>query len=89
MSTSSIVCAASFILLGPAPFLPLETTLWLVIIAQVLLGLGAGGKVGFNHFLRVTVLRGFPDEIPTLTIVSGLFTCIVALGGHTSRSYGL
>ncbi|XP_076361374.1 uncharacterized protein LOC143252705 isoform X2 [Tachypleus tridentatus] len=90
MYTSSIVCAASFLLLGPAPFIPLETTLWLVIIAQVLLGLGAGGKViiGFNHSLRVTVLRGFPDDIPTLTIVSGLFTCIVALGGFIGPSIG-
>ncbi|XP_076365842.1 MFS-type transporter SLC18B1-like isoform X2 [Tachypleus tridentatus] len=88
MSTSSIVCAASFILLGPAPFLPLETTLWLVIIAQVLLGLGAGGKVGFNHSLRVTVFRGFPDEIPTLTIVSGLFNCTLALGGFIGPFIG-
>ncbi|XP_076365843.1 MFS-type transporter SLC18B1-like isoform X3 [Tachypleus tridentatus] len=58
MSTSSIVCAASFILLGPAPFLPLET------------------------------FRGFPDEIPTLTIVSGLFNCTLALGGFIGPFIG-
>ncbi|XP_076365840.1 MFS-type transporter SLC18B1-like isoform X3 [Tachypleus tridentatus] len=58
MYTSSIVCAASFLLLGPAPFLPLET------------------------------LRGFPDDIPTLTIVSGIFNCTLALGGFIGPSIG-
>ncbi|XP_022241492.1 MFS-type transporter SLC18B1-like isoform X2 [Limulus polyphemus] len=87
---SSIVCIASFLFLGPAPFLPLKMTIYLVILAQVLLGIGAGGKViiGFNHALRITLLRGFPNDVTTISIVSGLVNSAIALGGRTSRTNG-
>ncbi|XP_076359012.1 MFS-type transporter SLC18B1-like [Tachypleus tridentatus] len=84
------ICITSLLLIGPAPFLPLKITLWLVLFAQVLLGIGAGGKtiIGFNYALRSTVSRGFTDDISTLTIVSGLFNSANCLG-YVSYFIGL
>ncbi|XP_076361383.1 MFS-type transporter SLC18B1-like [Tachypleus tridentatus] len=88
--TNNNICITSLLLIGPAPFLPLKITLWLVIFAQVLIGIGAGGKtiIGFNYALRSTVSRGFPDDISTLTIVSGLFNSAICLGCFIGPSLG-
>ncbi|XP_076361388.1 MFS-type transporter SLC18B1-like isoform X3 [Tachypleus tridentatus] len=84
------VSIMSLLLIGPAPFLPLKITFWLVIFAQVLLGIGTGGKViiGFNYALRSTISRGFPNNVTTLTIVSGLFNSAASFGCFIGPSLG-
>ncbi|XP_076325876.1 MFS-type transporter SLC18B1-like isoform X2 [Tachypleus tridentatus] len=79
---SSAFCAASFIFVGPAPFIPLDTSLWLVIFSQIILGIGIGGKsiIGLNHSLRHTISQGLPDNMSTVAIVSGVFNSVNAFG---------
>ncbi|XP_076365847.1 MFS-type transporter SLC18B1-like [Tachypleus tridentatus] len=74
-------------------FHPLDVsliTLWLVIFAQVLLGIVAGGKIimGFNYASRSTVSRGFLDDVTTLTILSGLFNSTFCFGYFIGPSLG-
>ncbi|XP_076325880.1 MFS-type transporter SLC18B1-like isoform X5 [Tachypleus tridentatus] len=85
---SSAFCAASFIFVGPAPFIPLDTSLWLVIFSQIILGIGIGGKsiIGLNHSLRHTISQGLPDNMSTVAIVSGVFNSVNAFGGFLGPS---
>ncbi|XP_022258510.1 MFS-type transporter SLC18B1-like [Limulus polyphemus] len=87
---ASVLFGASCLLLGPAPFISMETYLWMVIVAQGLMGLGSAAKlvVGFNHSLQHTISRGFPDDIPTIAVVAAAFNCVNSLGEFIGPSIG-
>ncbi|XP_045471927.1 MFS-type transporter SLC18B1-like [Harmonia axyridis] len=80
--------AAGFCLIGPAPFIPYETTLWLTISGLVLHGLGMGSQLvaSFSDALRTSVANGFPNSIETYGLVSGLWTSTFALGAFIGPS---
>ncbi|XP_076325869.1 MFS-type transporter SLC18B1-like isoform X2 [Tachypleus tridentatus] len=87
---ASALYGTTCLLLGPAPFISTETCLWMVIVSQVPLGLGSAAKlvVGFNHSLKHTISRGFPDDIPTIATVAGAFNCVNSLGEFIGPSIG-
>ncbi|XP_054158359.1 MFS-type transporter SLC18B1-like, partial [Oppia nitens] len=72
----------SMIIIGPMPFFPIQSKLWLTILAQVFVGLGMGGQfVGsFVQGLRETLKSGFPDNVSTYAVVSGIFSSSFAMG---------
>lgn len=52
------ICAVlAFLIVGPAPFLPLKRTIQLVYISQVLVGIGMASQLvcGYSHALKVAV----------------------------------
>ncbi|XP_054157779.1 MFS-type transporter SLC18B1-like [Oppia nitens] len=85
--TSSLI---AYIIVGPMPFFPIESQLWLTILAQVFIGLGMGGQfVGsFIQGLRETIKSGFPDNVSTYSVVSGLFSSALAMGSAIGPGIG-
>ncbi|KAK9888503.1 hypothetical protein WA026_000753 [Henosepilachna vigintioctopunctata] len=83
-----IFVAAGFSLIGPAPFLPYETTLWVTIIGLVLHGLGMGSQLvaSFSDALRTSIQHGLPNNLETYGLVSGLWTSTFALGAFIGPS---
>ncbi|XP_023235562.1 MFS-type transporter SLC18B1-like isoform X2 [Centruroides sculpturatus] len=79
-----------FLFIGPVPFIPLPTTLWLVIVAQVFLGLGMGGKLicAFLHAMIEAIETGLPDDVSTYSIVFGTLTSACSLGSFIGPSLG-
>lgn len=69
-------------LVGPAPFLPFQGSLLLVILGLVLHGLGIGARLvsSFTDALQTAISSGLPNDIETYGMVSGLWTSSFALG---------
>ncbi|KAG7163416.1 MFS-type transporter SLC18B1-like [Homarus americanus] len=84
----SFMVMIAFIIIGPAPFLPIPTTLPLCIFALVLHGTGFGAELvaTFTSAHRDAVVNGFPDDIETYGLVSGLWTSTFALGAFIGPS---
>ncbi|XP_045129884.1 MFS-type transporter SLC18B1-like [Portunus trituberculatus] len=84
----AFVVITSFTLIGPAPFLPIPTTLPVCIVALVLHGTGFGAELvaTFTSAHRDAVLNGFPDDIQTYGLVSGMWTSTFALGAFIGPS---
>ncbi|XP_066159093.1 MFS-type transporter SLC18B1-like isoform X1 [Euwallacea fornicatus] len=84
----SLLVAAGFCLIGPAPFIPLPTIFWITIIGLVLHGLGMGAQLvaSFGDALKTAVLYGFPNDLETYALVSGLWTSSFALGAFIGPS---
>ncbi|CAG2172969.1 unnamed protein product [Oppiella nova] len=85
--TSSLV---AFSIVGPLPFFGGDSQLWLTILAQVFLGLGMGGQfVGsFVQGLRETLKSGYPDNVSTYAVVSGIYSSSFALGSAIGPALG-
>lgn len=77
-----------FLIVGPASFLPIETTLDVVVIGLVLHGLGIAAVLvsGFTDSLRTSIAKGLPDSIETYGLVSGLWTSTFAFGAFIGPS---
>ncbi|OXA63214.1 Synaptic vesicular amine transporter [Folsomia candida] len=86
----SIFTICGFILVGPLPFLPWETNLWNICIGLVLFGLGLGATLvsAFIQALQDAVALGYPDDVSTYGLVSGLWTSMTALGFFIGASSG-
>ncbi|XP_055930533.1 MFS-type transporter SLC18B1-like [Argiope bruennichi] len=82
-----IIC---FLIVGPVPFLDFQTSLTWVIVAQVLLGFGMAGQIisSLTHGMKHTVQRGFPDEVGTYGLISGLLFSSACLGAFIGPSIG-
>ncbi|EEB18796.1 synaptic vesicular amine transporter, putative [Pediculus humanus corporis] len=78
----------SVLLVGPAPFIPIEKTLGLVIAGLVLEGFGMSCIVvsAFIDSLRSSVAGGFPDDIATYGLMSGLWASSFSLGDFVGPS---
>ncbi|MCL4147365.1 UNVERIFIED_CONTAM: hypothetical protein GTU68_030223, partial [Idotea baltica] len=92
VALGSLLTTLSFLLVGPAPFLPFETTLPLCIGALLCHGIGFGAElVGtFSGTQREALKRDFPDNLDTYGLVSGIWTSTFALGafiGPTLAGY--
>ncbi|GAB6027839.1 hypothetical protein CHUAL_002065 [Chamberlinius hualienensis] len=87
---AALLICLSFTLLGPAPFLPLESKLWLCIIALGIHGMGVGGELvcGFLGNLKEVKAYGYPDTLGTFGLMSSMWTSSTALGGFVGSSVG-
>ncbi|XP_071516664.1 MFS-type transporter SLC18B1-like [Panulirus ornatus] len=86
----AVVVVIAFMLVGPVPFIPLETTLPLVISALVIHGVGFGAELvsTFAGAHRDVLANGFPDDLNTYGLVSGIWTSTFALGCFVGPSVG-
>ncbi|XP_017780965.1 PREDICTED: MFS-type transporter SLC18B1-like [Nicrophorus vespilloides] len=84
----TILVACGFSLVGPAPFIPTNTMLPLTIVGLVLHGLGIGAQLvaSFTDALRTSIAHGFPNNLETFGLISGLWTSTFALGAFIGPS---
>jgi len=84
----SLVVIVSFLLIGPAPFLPLDETLGLCIAALVIHGIGFGAQLvaTFSGAHMDVIASGMPDNLATYGLVSGMWTSSFALGAFIGPS---
>lgn len=85
-----LLFSASLLLVGPAPFIPLPTAIWSVMVALAMFGLGCGGTIvcSFVGSFRDTLKRGFPDDLSTYGLVSSVFTVAHSLGAFVGPTLG-
>ncbi|XP_055384964.1 MFS-type transporter SLC18B1-like isoform X2 [Condylostylus longicornis] len=78
----------AFCAVGPVSFIPLETTLTVVIFGLVVHGLGIAAMLvsSFADALRCSVENGLPDNMETYGLISGLWTSTFALGAFIGPS---
>ncbi|XP_064487793.1 MFS-type transporter SLC18B1-like [Ornithodoros turicata] len=76
--------------IGPAPFLPIPTKLWLVIVSLACFGIGLGGAsiCAFIATLQYTLSRGFERNTATNGLVSSMFTICQSMGAFTGPALG-
>ncbi|XP_017755825.1 PREDICTED: MFS-type transporter SLC18B1-like [Eufriesea mexicana] len=83
-----ILLVVGFSLVGPAPFIPCSTSLWLTICGLVVHGLGISAQLvaSFTDALRTSIQYGFPNNLETYGLISGLWTSTFALGAFIGPS---
>ncbi|CAG7829141.1 unnamed protein product [Allacma fusca] len=86
----SVLCFAGFTLIGPAPFMPFESILWVTCIGLAVFGLGVGASLvsGFIQSLQDALSKGFQDNISTYGLVSGLWSSSFAMGNFIGPTVG-
>lgn len=84
----SLTVVVAFLLIGPAPFLPLTETLGLCITALIVHGVGFGGQLvaTFSGAHKDAIASGMPDNLATYGLVSGMWTSSFALGAFIGPS---
>lgn len=77
-----------FCLIGPAPFLSNTTSLWVTVVGLVFHGLGIAALLvsSFTDALRTSIGYGFPNNLETYGLISGLWTSTFALGAFIGPS---
>ncbi|XP_050665572.1 MFS-type transporter SLC18B1-like isoform X2 [Leptidea sinapis] len=83
-----VFVVAAFLLVGPAPFFDMPTTLWVTILGLVLHGFGMGSLLvsSFSDALGTAISSGLPNSIETYGLVSGMWTSTFALGAFFGPS---
>ncbi|KAI5694134.1 hypothetical protein M8J76_008237 [Diaphorina citri] len=83
-----VLLAVGFSLIGPAPFIPGETVLWVTIVGLVIHGLGIAAQLvaSFTDALRTAIQYGFPNNLETYGLISGLWTSTFAFGAFIGPS---
>ncbi|XP_077538628.1 MFS-type transporter SLC18B1-like [Haemaphysalis longicornis] len=78
-----VLSFVAFLIIGPAPFIPIDRNLTMVYFAQVFTGVGISSLYicGFCHSLTVTLERGYPDTVRTTGFVSSAAHTCLFLGG--------
>ena len=84
----TFLITVSFVFIGPAPFIPMETKLSVSIASLVVHGIGFAAQLvaGFSGAHREAIANGFADTLNTYAIVSGLWTASFALGAFIGPS---
>ncbi|KAL3245065.1 hypothetical protein MRX96_018211 [Rhipicephalus microplus] len=75
-----LVTVFAYVVLGPAPFIPIEAAMWMVYLSQVFTGAGMAGQFicGYCHSLKHAVASGYSDDIKTTSFISTVvFTSLV------------
>ncbi|XP_003739418.1 MFS-type transporter SLC18B1-like [Galendromus occidentalis] len=92
MVISGALChVVGMCLLGPLPFIPIKTSVRLIILGQALIGIGHGGifNCAYIHFLRHSVDNlGFPDNDRTYALVAGLVSTAFFFGSFAGPIFG-
>lgn len=88
----------AYVLLGPAPFIPTATTMWMVYLSQVFTGVGMAGQFicGYCHALKHAVAKGYSDDLRTTSFISTAVFTVLVLGatvmppiaGYLVEQYG-
>ncbi|XP_049949400.1 MFS-type transporter SLC18B1-like [Schistocerca serialis cubense] len=83
-----VMIMVGFSMIGPAPFIPCDTILWLSILGLVCHGLGIAAQLvaSFTDALRTAIAYGFPNNLETYGLISGLWTSTFALGAFIGPS---
>ncbi|XP_014238865.1 MFS-type transporter SLC18B1-like [Trichogramma pretiosum] len=83
-----VLTVIGFGLIGPAPFIPSGTMLWVTISGLIIHGLGMSAQLvaSFTDALRTAVDHGFPNNLETYGLISGLWTSTFALGAFIGPS---
>lgn len=86
----ALVVVVAFTFVGPMPFLPLDTSLPMCIVSLVVHGIGFGAELvaTFSGAHRDAIAHGFPDDLSTYGLVSGIWTSTFALGCFAGPSIG-
>lgn len=86
----AVVVAIAFTFIGPMPFVPLELSLPLCIVSLIVHGIGFGAVLvsTFAGAHRDALAHGFPDDLSTYGLVSGIWTSTFALGCFIGPSAG-
>jgi len=86
----AILVSVSFLLLGPAPFIPLETTIPLSVLALIFLGVGCSAELvaTFGGSLAAAHEAGFPQDLSTCGLISGIWATCFSLGSFAGPSAG-
>ena len=87
-TAGSILTIISFVFIGPAPFIPMDTILSVSIASLVVHGIGFAAELvaGFSSAHREAIAHGFADNLNTYALVSGLWTATFALGAFIGPS---
>lgn len=90
MVAGAAISGACYLFMGPAPFLGLQGKLWVLIIANIILGLGTCCQLipPFSKNLEVTIKAGFADNFETHGMVSGALSSATALGAFVGPAAG-
>uniref|UniRef100_T1J6T1 Major facilitator superfamily (MFS) profile domain-containing protein n=1 Tax=Strigamia maritima TaxID=126957 RepID=T1J6T1_STRMM len=80
-AVSAVCMCISFLFLGPAPFFPFDTKLWLCVLALAIQGIGIGGELvaAYVDAMQDVVNYGFPDNLDTYGVVNGIWNSLFAL----------
>ncbi|OXA37015.1 MFS-type transporter SLC18B1 isoform X2 [Folsomia candida] len=86
----AILIFTGFLLIGPAPFIPIDTIVWVTAVGLVIMGLGLSAILvaSFLYCLSESMTNGLPDNISTYGVISGLWTSAVSLGAFVGPSIG-
>lgn len=86
----AVVVVLSFTFVGPMPFLPIKLSLPLCIVSLIIHGIGFGAVLvsTFAGAHRDALAHGFPDDLGTYGLVSGIWTSTFALGCFIGPSAG-
>lgn len=89
----SVLLIVAFCLVGPAPFLPTlepgsNDLLLLITIGLVIHGLGIAAELvaSFTDALRTVIALGYPNNIESYGLISGLWTSTFAFGAFLGPS---
>ncbi|XP_035271803.1 MFS-type transporter SLC18B1 isoform X2 [Anguilla anguilla] len=90
MVLGGLATALGFCLLGPAPFLHIQSQLWLLIFMLTIIGfsLGMTGIPTFPEILNCAYENGFEEGLSTLGLVSGLFGAVWSIGMFFGPTFG-
>ncbi|XP_046668972.1 MFS-type transporter SLC18B1-like [Homalodisca vitripennis] len=88
ISVGCLLIVLSFIIVGPAPFVPLPTTLPLCVIGLLIHGMGLAAMMvpTFMDSISCAVKAGFNDDIGTYGMLSGLWSASFSLGAFIGPS---
>ncbi|XP_072382231.1 MFS-type transporter SLC18B1-like [Diabrotica undecimpunctata] len=83
-----VVVTIGFALIGPMPLIPFKKDIWLVVGGLVLHGFGMGAQLvaSFSDALTTSIGHGFPNNLDTFGLISGLWTSSFALGAFIGPS---
>lgn len=86
----AVVVVIAFTFVGPMPFLPMKLSLSLCIVSLIVHGIGFGAVLvsTFAGAHRDALANGFPDDLSTYGLVSGIWTSTFALGCFIGPSAG-
>lgn len=90
MLFGSVMTVISMLLIGPAPFIPLEKSLVLIGLSLAVLGVAAGAQYipTFQSCLDAVKAHGYDDSFQTYGCVSGLFQSAFAFGAFFGPTVG-
>ncbi|CAG7833802.1 unnamed protein product [Allacma fusca] len=86
----SVFIFMGFAVIGPIPFFPWNPILWVTCVGCAIFGLGLGATFvsAFVQALNDAKSHGFPDDVGTYGLVSGLWFSMMSLGCFVGSSAG-